>query len=112
MRFLVLFICLVVVFDIYCTIKYSETLPYLESNPIAKILIYENNQPLTPYAHPHSIKDYKNVDVSLLVAFKCFGLLIADDILEWLVKINSRSSKLIIWLIAIIQTCLLFHLVI
>ena len=108
MRFLVLFICLVCVFDIYCTVKYEDSLPFLEENLIARTLIYCDGKPLNSGVYP---TDGSDIDSSRLIAFKCLGLLAAADILEWMVKKNTRWSKAVIYCIVIIQLYLLFYLV-
>jgi hypothetical protein len=96
LRFVVLFICLVCIYDIHCTVKYADTLIELERNIIAKIMISSSGE---------------NVDVSRLVTFKCLGLLAAADILEWMIRKNTRSSRLVIYTIAVLQTILLLYLV-
>ena len=108
MRFVVLFICLVGVFDIYCTVKYADTLPLLEENLIARSLIYHNGESLPPKG---TVCEYRCVDVSRLVAFKCLGLLAANDILRWMVIKNTRWSNLVVYVVALIQAMLLFYLV-
>jgi hypothetical protein len=109
MRFLVLFICLVSVFDIYLTVKYADSLHIFEQNLVARMLIYKEDSPICP-ATIFSQEDPK-IDVSRLVAFKCIGLLAAADILEWMVRKNTRWSLLVIWIMASIQTYLFFYLV-
>jgi hypothetical protein len=109
MRFLILFICLVSVYDIYLTVKYAETLHIFEQNAIARVLIYKDDMPIPPRSLTDQ-PDPRN-DVSLLVAFKCLGVLAASDILEWMVKKNTRWSRSVVFIMAIIQTCLLFYLV-
>jgi uncharacterized membrane protein len=108
MRFIVLFICLVCVYDIYLTVKYSDTLDLLEQNSVAGVLISKDEIPRRPYTMP---RPDPKVDVSKLVAFKCLGLLAAADILEWMVRKDTGWSLSVIWAMALIQTLLLFYLV-
>lgn len=107
MRFLALYISLVCVFDIYCTVKYADTLPFLEENFVARTLITRNGKPISD----DPIIDYSGIDVSRLIAFKCLGLLAAADILEWMVRKNTTWSRMVIYITAILQTMLLFYLV-
>lgn len=109
MRFLVLFICLVCIYDIYCTVKYADMLPSLEQNAIAKAMISEEVIPRMPPTMGQI--RHSNVDVSKLVAFKCLGLLAAADILEWMIRKNSRWSRTVIYSMTLIQMALLFYLV-
>lgn len=109
MRFAMLYVCLVCVFDIYCTVKYADTLPLLEQNMIARSLISHNGEPIYD---GDIMPDYSGTDVSKLIAFKCLGLLAARDILEWMIRKNTRWSRAVIYSIASIQTVLLFYLVV
>ena len=109
MRFIVLFICLVCVYDIYLTVKYADTMHIFEKNLIARMLIYKDDSPVSRYT-VGSYYDSK-IDVSRLIAFKCLGLLAAADILEWMVKKNTSWSLSVIWGVAAVQTWLLFYLV-
>ena len=109
MRFIVLFICLVCVYDIYLTVKYADTMHIFEQNAVARMLIYKEDSPIAPKTL--TAQSDPDTDVSLLVAFKCLGLLAAADILEWMVKKNTKWSLSIIWAMATIQTWLLFYLV-
>lgn len=109
MRFIVLYICLVCVYDIYLTIKHADSLPIFEQNPIARMLIYKGDSPIPP--RTFTSQSDPNTDVSRLIAFKCLGLLAAADILEWMVKKNTRWSRSVIFIMAAIQTYLLFYLV-
>jgi hypothetical protein len=61
MRFIVLFICLVCVYDIYLTVKYSDTLDLLEQNSVAGVLISKDKIPRRPYTMP---RPDPKVDVS------------------------------------------------
>lgn len=109
MRFIVLFICLVCVYDIYLTVKYADSLHILEQNAVARMLIYKGDSPVLP----RTVADQSDpkIDVSKLVAFKCLGLLAAADILEWMVKKDTRWSKSVVFIMAAIQASLLFYLV-
>ena len=109
MRFIVLFICLVCVYDIYLTVKYADSLDMLEENLVARMLIEKVDAPILP--HTVSDRSPPKIDVSKLVAFKCLGLLAAADILEWMVKKNTRWSKSVVFIMAAIQASLLFYLV-
>lgn len=108
MRFIVLFICLVCVYDIYLTVKYEDTMHIFERNIVARMLICEVPPPSVP---PTMARGEPEIDVSKLIAFKCLGLLAAADILEWMVKKNTRWSRFVIYMMAGIQTWLLFYLV-
>jgi hypothetical protein len=110
MRFIVLFICLVSVYDIYLTVKYADTMHIFEQNAVARMLIYKGDMPIPPRSV--SAEPDPSTDVSLLVAFKCLGLLAAADILEWMVKKNTEWSRLVVYTMAAIQASLLFYLVI
>jgi hypothetical protein len=94
MRLVVLFICLVSVYDIYLTVKYADSLHIFEQNTIARLLIYKEDLPVPP--RTVTCQEDPHIDVSRLVAFKCLGLLAAADILEWLVKKNVAWSRVVI----------------
>lgn len=114
MRFLILFICLVCVYDIYCTVKYQDFIGDHERNLIARMLIIKTREINYIYNDPVSNKSRlfhtTTVDVSLLVAFKCLGLLAAADILEWVYRFNTPASRSIIYIVTMIQAALLIYL--
>ncbi len=113
MRILVLIICLVCTYDIYCTVKHSDQLDKMEENLIAKMLISIDSHQMSITREGKHQKVYvKRVDVSKLVLFKCLGLLAAADILEWMVKIGTRWSRLVIFVIFFMQISLFLYLVI
>jgi hypothetical protein len=109
MRFIVLFICLVCVYDIYLTVKHADSMHLFERNMIARMLIYKEGSPVPP--RTITCQQDPSIDVSRLVAFKCLGLLAAADILEWMIKKNTTWSLSVIWIMAFVQACLLFYLV-
>lgn len=112
MRILVLIICLVCIFDIYCTVKYSDQLAMMEENLIARVLISVEDRQILTMEEGKSRKIYlERVDVSKLVLFKCLGLLAAADILEWMVRIGTAWSRLIIFFIFFMQIFLFLYLV-
>jgi hypothetical protein len=54
---------------------------------------------------------HRSNDVSKLVVFKIFGLLVAIEILEWLAIKDTKSSRAIIYTITLVQATLLYYLV-
>jgi len=54
---------------------------------------------------------HRSNDVSKLVVFKIFGLLVAIEILEWLAVKDTKSSRAIIYTITLVQATLLYYLV-
>lgn len=113
MRILILIICLICAYDIYCTVKYSDHLYQMEENLIARMLITVDHVVL-PVMNDEVYRcvRIKRVDVSKLVLFKCLGLLAAANILERMVKIGTRWSRLIIFVVFLIQISLFLYLVI
>lgn len=93
LRLLVYFICAVCIYDIYCTINHSELLYDKELNPIAKLLIeQEELQTLYHIKHSSHTIIVTHTNVAKLVLFKILGLVAALEIFDWL--IHSKHSKI------------------
>jgi hypothetical protein len=116
LRILVSFIASVCIYDIYCTVKYANTLYDRELNPIAKMLIEETDDThicfygneVVGFTYPVV---YTEVDVSKLILIKVIGLVVALEIFDWL--IYGRRKKIavvIIGVLFIIQSFLLYFL--
>jgi hypothetical protein len=126
LRISVSFITSVCIYDIYCTVKYANTLYDRELNPIAKMLIEETDDirrfklideeahicffgsKVVGFTYPVV---YTEVDVSKLILIKVVGLVAALEIFNWL--IYSRRKKIavvIIGVLFIIQSFLLYFL--
>lgn len=115
MKALIWFICSVCIYDIYCTVKYSDYLMQYERNHIAKLLITETKEVDMLFGvskHGETLFLDSDVDVSLLVAVKCVGLLIAMEILEWVERSKKHYGRVIICAVAIIQAALLLYLIV
>lgn len=116
MRFLILFICLVAVYDIYCTVKHQDHIMTFERNAIARMLIEEVHDTRATLDVGQNGLEFTSVksikaDVSLLIAFKCLGLLAAEQILDWSYRSNTRAGRLIIYVITAFQAALLSFLI-
>jgi hypothetical protein len=106
-------IYLVAIYDIYCTMKYSESLLSLEQNPFAYNLI--DSKTVTSFHLTGSGAIAKNivnhVDVTNLVTFKVFGLLITCKFLDWIHKRNIKMSLTICSVLLFVQVCLFIYLI-
>lgn len=112
LRLLVYFICAVCIYDIYCTVNYSELLYEKELNPIAKLLIeQEELQRIYRIKHGSHNIIVTHTNVAKLILFKVLGLVAALEIFDWL--INSKHGKIaqmVIFSIVFIQLLLLLYL--
>lgn len=111
MKILIYFICFVCVYDIYLTVKQSETIYDDEANPIAKLLLEKQLIYRVYYVDgmrkQQMTNEFKN-DVSKLILFKMLGLIASIHILVWVLR--HRVHTIIIPAVACFQILLLIHL--
>lgn len=111
LRLLVYFICFVCIYDIYCTVNLSDLLYDEEVNPVAKVLITQEEHEFFKKKTDDSSILIIRTNVAKLVLFKVLGLVAALEIFDWL--INSKHSKIteaVIFAIVIMQFSLLLYL--
>jgi hypothetical protein len=115
LRMCIYFIASVCTYDIYCTVKYSETLGSHELNPIALMLISEEKYTHTYYSQNRTtnVISYVYTDVSKLILFKVLGLVASLEIFDWLINSKyTKSTTFIILVISLTQLSLLIFLLI
>lgn len=115
MNYLVLlFISSVCVYDIYCTIKYSDHLYSLEENPIANSLIKYDHYYRGILNDQDKISRIIDVraDVSDLILVKVFGLLFVNHYFIWAFNSNKKIAIYPLYIVAVLQFILLLYLVI
>lgn len=113
LRILVYFICAVCIYDIYCTVNCSEFLYDRENNPIAKMLIKQEELKFFPNEFDKKFISIIHTNVSKLVLFKVLGLVAALEIFDWL--ISSKHHKIaqsVIFFMVLFQLSLLLYLAI
>lgn len=115
LRMCIYFIASVCTYDIYCTVKYSETLGSHELNPIALMLISEEKYKHIYYSQngATNVISYVYTDVSKLILFKVLGLVASLEIFDWLINSKyTKSTTFIILVISLTQLSLLIFLLI
>lgn len=111
---ILLFISSVCVYDIYCTVKYSDHLYLLEENPIANSLIEYNYSSKGILNNQNKIFRVIDVraDVSNLILVKVFGLLFVNHYFLWAFNSKKKIAIYPLYIIASLQFILLLYLVI
>lgn len=114
MKVLTWIIAAVAVYDIYCTVKMQDSILHCEENLFAKQLIYTKwvtlftENPLMP--NEQVSVSFKTCDVSLLVAVKSAGLVVAFMFMFYLSDNHPKIASAAILPVFIGSLWLLFKL--
>ena len=92
----------VAVYDIYCTVKMSDSLMHCELNPVALLLVERKTTSLyaaNPLNDELSTKVLvRHTDVSRLVLAKTIGLLLAIPVMNYVITTKRKAVALSILL--------------